>query len=235
MATALPYTAPTTQLEQTELYKYLGTHGHELSLVSFEKGDFLARSDESLDEIFYVLKGKVEVQCITESGRRILVDEVPPGEFVGKISYMYEQNLHCDFLVTSPALLARIPAATFKALEENPQFMKFFFFKTSRRIYLIYKQLLAKSIFRLEENLAYYIVQNAQGGIFAFDSMYSLASRLTVSRKNLYNVINRFVKQGYVERKTSCLVVVNAGALEELSKGVQEIENIGGCALRFEI
>ena len=58
----------------------------------------------------------------------------------------------------------------------------------------MYKKLMMKDLFSLKETFAFYILKNSKDGIFKFKSMYNLCEVLSVSRKNLYNVINSFIK-----------------------------------------
>lgn len=217
------------------IYDYIKDYLDEVSILNYKKGEYITHSSENLEEIFFVLNGTTKVECITKSGKSLLVDELSKNEFVGKISYMYEQNLFCDITATSNATLLRISKSTFKKLEKNPEFLKLFLFKTSRRIYYMYKKLMMKELFSLKETFAFYILENSQDDVFKFKSMYNLCEILSVSRKNLYNVINSFIKKNYIKRDKNSLIILNRDCLYELSIGIREVNEINDCDLKFDV
>jgi CRP-like cAMP-binding protein len=217
------------------IYDYIKDYLDEVSILNYKKGEYITHSSENLEEIFFVLNGTTKVECITKSGKSLLVDELSKNEFVGKISYMYEQNLFCDITATSNATLLRISKSTFKKLEKNPEFLKLFLFKTSRRIYYMYKKLMMKELFSLKETFAFYILENSQDDVFKFKSMYNLCEILYVNRKNLYNVINSFIKKNYIKKDKNSLIILNRDCLYELSIGIREVNEINDCDLKFDV
>lgn len=216
------------------IYDYIKDYLDEIAIVNYEKRQYITRSSENLEEIFFVLDGNVKVECITKSGKSFLVDELSKNEFVGKISYMYEQNLFCDIIAVSDATLLKINKDTFKKLEKNPEFLKIFLFKTSRRIYYMYKKLMMKDMFRLEETFAFYILKNSENDVFKFKSMYSLCKILSVSRKNLYNVMNGFIEKDYIRKNKNSLIILDRDYLNELSTSVREVNEINYCDFKLD-
>ncbi|WP_291582522.1 Crp/Fnr family transcriptional regulator [Clostridium sp. UBA6640] len=217
------------------IYDYIKDYLDEITILKYKKGEYITHSSENLEEIFFVLDGTTKVECITKSGKSLLVDELSKNEFVGKISYMYEQNLFCDITATSNATLLRISKSTFKKLEKNSEFLKLFLFKTSRRIYYMYKKLMIKELFSLKETFAFYILENSHDDVFKFKSMYNLCEILSVSRKNLYNVINSFIKKSYIKKDKNSLIILNRDCLYELSIGIREVNEINDCDLKFDV
>ncbi len=220
-------------LKDIYIYDYIRDYLNEISILNCKKGQYITHSNENLEEIYFILEGNIKVECITKSGKNLLVDELSKNEFVGKISYMYEQNLFCDITATSNATLLKINKNTFKKLEKNSAFMKIFLFKTSKRIYYMYKKLMMKDLFKSEEILAFYILENAENNVFKFKSMYNLCKLLLVSRKNLYNIINNFVEKKYIRKDKHSLIILNKDYLYELSLGVREVNEINDCDFKF--
>lgn len=213
-------------IEKVFIYEYIKDYLNEISIIQVKKGEYITHSSESLEEIFFILDGKIKVECITKSGRSFLIDEVSKGDFVGKISYMYEENLYCDITARTDATLLKITKDIFEKLEKNPEFLKIFLFKTSKRIYCMYKKLMIKNLFKSEEIFAYYILNNSKDNIFKFKSMYSLCEILSISRKNLYNIINNLIQKGYIQKEKNQLIIINKDCIEELAIGVREINEI---------
>lgn len=223
------------ELEDIFIYDYIKDYLNEISIVNYKKGAYITHSTESLEEIFFILDGEVKVECITKYGRSFLVDELSKNEFVGKISYMYDQNLFCDITATSDATLLKIDRNTFKKLKKNSEFLNIFLFKTSKRIYYMYKKLMMKDLFKLEELLAYHILENSENNIFKFKSMYTLCKILSVSRKNLYNIINKFAYMGYIRKDENSIVILDREHLYNLSNYVREFNKKDDDDFKFKI
>jgi len=223
------------ELKDVCIYDFIKEYLNEISIVTYKKGQYITHSSENLEEIFFILNGNIKIECITKYGKSFLVDELCKNEFVGKISYMYGQNLFCDITATSEASLLKIDKITFKKLQKNSEFLKIFLLKTSNRIYYMYKKLMMKNLFRLEEILAFYILKNSENNVFKFKSMYSLCEILSISRKSLYNAINRFIERNYIRKDKNLLIILNEDYLHELSIGVREFNETDNCDFKFDI
>ncbi|MCT8976183.1 cyclic nucleotide-binding domain-containing protein [Clostridium sp. CX1] len=223
------------ELKDICIYDHIKDYLDEISIVSYKKGQYITRSSENLEEIFFILDGKVKVECITKYGKSFLVDELSENEFVGKISYMHDQNLFCDIKATSNASLLKIDKNTFKKLQQSSDFMKIFLLKTSNRIYYMYKKLMMKDLFKFEELFAFHILKNSENNIFKFKSMYSLCKVLSVSRKGLYNTINRFIKENCIRKDENSIVILDRQYLNKISTHVREFNETNGSDLKFDI
>ena len=223
------------RLEDICIYEYIKEYLDEISIVNYKKGQYINYASENLEDIFFILNGTVKVECITKYGKVFLVDDLTKNEFVGKISYMHDQNLFCDITATSNASLLKINKNTFKKLQKNPEFLKIFLIKTSNRIYYMYKKLMMKELFRLEEIFAYYILQNSENDVFKFKSMYNLCKVLSVSRKNLYNVINKFTNNGYIRKCDNSIIILDKSHLNEICSHVREFNEKNKSDLKLEL
>lgn len=223
------------KLEDTVIYHSIKKHMDEIEIYKYKKGQYISSGVESVDGVFFILEGIVRVECMTKYGKSFLVDIVPEDEFVGKISDLYDQSLFCDIIAENSVTLAKINASTFKILQNNPEFLNIFFFKTSKRMYNMYKKLIMKDLFRFEELFAHYILENSKDDIFKFKSIYSLCHLLSTSRKNLYNTINKFVEKKYIQKKENTFIIKDKDALISISKYVKEYTRKDEKKLKFEL
>ncbi|MBP2642864.1 MAG: Crp/Fnr family transcriptional regulator [Firmicutes bacterium] len=223
------------ELNNIFIYDYIKEYMNEISIVNYKKGQYITRSDENFTEIFFVLDGNVKVECITEYGKSFLVDELTENEFVGKFSYMYEQNLFCDIKATSNVVLLKINKDTFDKLQKNSEFLKIFLYKTSNRIYHMYKKLMMKNLFSLEELFAYYLLENSESNIFKFKSKNDLCNLFPISRKSLYNIINKLVEKNFIRKDKNLIIIIDKKQLLELSSNVSEFNMINDSKIKFDI
>ena len=217
------------------IYDYIKDYLNEISVVNYKKGQYITRSDENFAEIFFIIDGNVRVECITQYGKSFLVDELSKNEFVGKISYMYESNLFCDIKAMSNVSLLKINEDTFIKLQKNPEFLKIFLYKTSKRIYFMYKRLMMKNLFSNEEIFAYYLLKNSENNMFKFKSTSDLCNIFPISRKGLYNVINNFIKKNYIIKEKNSITILDSKQLLELSKHAREFNAVNDSKIKFDI
>lgn len=223
------------ELRDTYIYGFVKEYLNEVAIVNYKKGQYIARSDENFTEIFYILDGNVIVECVTEYGKNFLVDELSKNEFVGKFSYMYEQNLFCDIKAASNVSLLKINKDTFNKLQKNPEFLKVFLYKISNRIYYMYKKLMMKNLFASEELFAFYLLKNSEGDIFKFKYTSELCNIFPISRKGLYNVINKLIKKGFIRKEKNSIIITDKKQLLELSVHVREFNVTNGSNIKFDI
>lgn len=221
------------ELKDTCIYNHIKQYLDEIDIALYKKGQYLTRSNHNFEDIFFILEGSVQIEYTTKSGKRFLVDELSDNEFAGKISYMYDQSLYCDIIAMTDVSLLRINKHIFKKLQNNPEFLTIFLFKNSKRIYSIYKKLMMKDLFSSEELLSFYILKDSEDNIFAFKSMYSLCKTISISRKNLYNIINKFIEKDYIRKENNSLIILNRDYLYEMSKEVREFNETNNTDFRF--
>ncbi|MBP2650519.1 MAG: Crp/Fnr family transcriptional regulator [Firmicutes bacterium] len=223
------------ELNNIYIYDYIKEYLNEISIVNYKKGQYITRSDENFNEIFFVLAGNVRVECVTEYGKSFLVDELSENEFVGKFSYMYEQNLCCDIKAITNVVLLKINKDIFDKLQKNPEFLKVFLYKTSNRMYYMYKKLMMKNLFSLEEIFAFYLLKNSGSDIFKFKSIHDLSNIFPISRKGLYNVINKLIKKRFIKKEKNSIIIIDKEELLKLSVHVREFNMINDSKIKFDI
>ncbi len=221
------------ELKDTCIYKHVIQYLDEVDVIKYKKGQYLTRANHNFEEIFYILEGTVQVEYATKSGKSFLVDELSSNEFAGKISYMYDQSLYCDIIAMTDASVLLINKNTFKKLQNNTEFINIFLYKNSKRIYSIYKKLMMKDLFSSEEIVSFYIMKNSQDDKLVYKSMYELCKSLSISRKNLYNTINKFIKGNYLTKDKNMLVILNKEYFYELSKYVREFNESNDSDFKF--
>lgn len=221
------------EIESTCIYNYIRPYLEEIEIANYKKGQYLTRADIDIEDIFFILQGQIQVEYTTKKGRSFLVDELSCNEFAGKISYLYDQHLYCDIIAVTDVSLLKIKAATFKKLKNSPEFLNVFFLKTSRRIYYMYKQLMMKDLFNSEELLSFHILKNSNDNIFIFKSMYRLCKILSISRKNLYNTINRFIERNYISKDKNSLIILDRNSLVKLSASIREFNETNESDCKF--
>lgn len=93
---------------------------------------------------------------------------------------------------------------------------------------MMYKTILARSLFGQDEIMAYYILENAKGDQFQYKSIYSICEHLGISRRGIYNILYRFEKAGGIKKDdNSVYQILDRGYLESIAEQVNIFMNNG--------
>lgn len=210
------------KITDTLIYKFIKEYMSSIEIVDYKHGHIIDSCIEESTSIYYILKGIVKVQNVSVSGNKILIDEISKEEFVGHISTMRGEGFHSNVICKEDSTLVKIPRNIFAELMKNSEFSSLFYEKTSKRIYFMYKKLLLERLFHWEEIVAYYILENSNEDIFIYKSMYEICEYLNISRRGLYNIINRFVYEECLEKRESVFAIKDRMYLEELASNIYD-------------
>lgn len=92
-----------------------------------------------------------------------------------------------------------------------------------------------KNLFTSEEIFAFYLLKNSEDDIFKFKNTSELCNIFPMSRKGLYNVINKFIKMGFIRKERKAIAFTDKNQLLELSVHVREFNVINGSKINFDI
>jgi CRP-like cAMP-binding protein len=177
-----------------------------------------AMAQENID-LYYILKGRVDIFSQSYHGRHFLVDILGPSEFIGKFSQMRKQNFYCEVETHTPCTMLKLTALK-KELFSDERFFLFFSIKTTKRVYEMYKISMMRTLFSYKEILAYYLldIANETGFIDARDT--DICLKTNISERQYYYIMKKF--------KNERIISYN-------SKGIHIIDTVGLTAIASDI
>ena len=96
----------------------------EVEWVSLRSGETLFRQGDAADATFFVISGRLRVVAEEASGPRVL-NEVGPGESVGEMALLTDEDRSATVYAVRDAQLARLDEATFRRfIESHPAALK---------------------------------------------------------------------------------------------------------------
>lgn len=188
-------------LKQAHIYPYIQDQLQNMPIIHVAKGTYFSNAEDRDKQIYYILDGEVKVESISDMGKKILVDYISDNEFAGQISYIRKSNFYANSLAVTNLTLLCLKHEVMEVLMKNPEFATVFYYKTSSRIYLMYKKMLMSNLFNQCEIVAYYILENCKGDEFVFKSVYDICEQLNISRRNFYNILNTYLANNIVTRE----------------------------------
>lgn len=214
------------KLEETAIYPYIRYKPDLCEIHTFLRGTYIARAENKSECIWYLVSGRVKVVANGPTGKSLLVDLIEPDNFVGHLSNYHRKNFYCDSIAQTSSTLIRIPIDIFYQMMEGLEFSRLFFQKTNERLYDMYKSDLMRHLFTQRQQLAFYVHTNAKDGVCRVQSLNTICEVLRISRRNLYYLIDGFVKDGYLERtEGGDIVIINEEAIRSIEEPVYNFQH----------
>ena len=127
------------RIETLEIYKFIKDYLPLVPILKLKKGQYLFRADYKDPTLFYIVSGR--------------------NEFMGAISSVHNADFQCSGIATTSMMVLALKRSLLDELMQSDEFSAFFYQKTSKRVYMMYKKILAKSLFSLREIFANYILE----------------------------------------------------------------------------
>ena len=188
------------QIEKSHIYKYIEDCLEDIPIISFRRGTIFSKAENIDNQIYYILEGTVKVESYSDMGKKVLLDVISENEFAGQISYMRKNNFYGNNYAVSNVVLLCLNTDIMSKLMKNPEFSTFFYYKTSSRVYIMYKKMLMNNLFTQCEIVSYYILENSCECKFVYKSIYDICDNLNICRRSLYNILNKFENDDIIEK-----------------------------------
>lgn len=218
---------PYMELEKTGIYPFIKNYPEVCKLIHVDKGvNFCPAYDESR-LVWYLVSGSVDDCATSYTGRTVAVDNNVPDEFTGHLSNHWGQNFYCNCIASSPSELLSIPNQMFdEVFMRNPEFAAFFYFKTSVRLYDMFKRGLVIDLFSGSQIFAEFLVRNSQGGICHLDNVSDACETMHMSRRNFYNKLSQFEDSGLISHPSADTIrLINEKELKKIASPVTKFMN----------
>ena len=180
---------------------------------------FIPAIDQEIVDLYYILEGRVEVISQSYNGRSFLIDPLGPGEFAGKFSHMRKQNFYCDIKTQTSCTMLKLTDIKNEVLNDE-QFLLFFYFRTSTRLYEMYKISMMRTLFTYEQILAYYLLDlsNEEGFIAEKDSQICL--KTGISERQYYYIMKKFRNDQMISQDKRGINICDMAGLSSIACSV---------------
>ena len=119
-------------LAESSIYPFIKDYPTNFEIVTYKKNSLILQASEENKYIWFLLDGEVKVVACSSNGKRIVVDEIPTGCFVGHLSNLFGQNFYTDSIAVT-MLEASISTAVMSFMV-RPAFSRAFFRMSSLEV-----------------------------------------------------------------------------------------------------
>lgn len=197
--------------------------------VSVSRGTVLYEQGDSADDVIFLHRGQVQLECCHKNGKKRVVYQLFDGITVGEDECMFGDVREFRAVCSTECQISRIPAEEFRRSVERSHALALKLFQVAARKGQVLRSLLARDSFLdVEERVARFLMSQAEyygqpedGGvrINVRITQQELADFLGISRVAVSQCLSELRQKGILYKRGRYLLIRDLPALRELSTG----------------
>jgi CRP/FNR family transcriptional regulator, cyclic AMP receptor protein len=190
--------------------------------INLKKGQRLFERGDPGGTMYLVKSGRIEISMVTESGRKISLNLMGPGDLFGEISLIDGRKRTASAVAVEPAVLRPITRASYiSALSQSPQLAISFMETLCERLRWVSDSVEEYALLPLDRRLARRLLilhdqfAAPDGAITIAQS--DLADFAGATRESTNKILMGWKKAGIIALKRRAVYVSNRAALDRLA------------------
>jgi len=223
-------------MSETEVLAYVKRYDLE-SLLSkeliaalkprrYERGEFLMRSGEPVEGLFFFVEGQAKVFHQMENGSSLLVRLYRPFEILGDVELFSYERYVLNVEAMSRTVCLKLPrAAILGNIDQNGRLLANLCARLGRKLGSFNVSSAINLRYPVENRLASYLLavlpeRGAEACEYRTATVGELADLLGSSYRQLSRVLKRFKEEGILGESRGAIVVKDAARLKELARDI---------------
>ncbi|WP_121662192.1 Crp/Fnr family transcriptional regulator [Metabacillus litoralis] len=199
----------------------------DMQMYQLNKGEILCSNGDKLDQMYFLVKGKLKVFTTLPNGRSLLLRFNNPLAIIGDIEFTTQYEVKVNVESVYESLLIGINFhILYKTFYNNPEFLQFILQKISHKLYSFSNFTSLNLLYPVENRLASYllsVMSEENNYIFSEDmrtpKLTEVADLLGTSYRHLNRVVKKLCLESIIERKKEGLYIKDIQKLKELAIG----------------
>ncbi len=188
----------------------------------------IVSEDETDDDVFFILSGRARAATYTDSGKEVLMSDMPPGESFGIFAAIDGQPRSTNVIAVEDARIARMSAANFnKVLYSHADVTRAFVLYLVDRVRHLSTRMTAVTTRNVEQRLVAELLRLAEAGMTGGDTarieplptQQDFATLLFSQREAIGRDMSKLKDAGLIERKGRSLLIKSVSGLEARLNG----------------
>ena len=188
----------------------------------------IVSEDETDDDVFFILAGHARAATYTDSGKEVLMSDMPPGESFGIFAAIDGQPRSTSVIAVDDARIARMSAANFiKVLYSHPDVTRAFVHYLVERIRHLSTRMTDVTTLNAEQRLVAELLRLAEGGVTGDDTarieplptQQDFATLLFSQREAIGRDMSKLKDAGLIDRNGRSLLIKSISGLKARLNG----------------
>ncbi len=179
-----------------------------ISIKTYKKNSLILEADKTIENLYFLLEGKIEVNSILENGKHIIIDELFPFSVFGDIEYVagiYDtlQNL----ISKEQTKVLSVPFSVLDSkLSNNVHFWKKMAIESADKLIRTNYSVLKRLNNKLEDIIVDLLIEN--NNEFTFLSLDAFSKTLNVSYRNLTRVLKKLTEDNIIIKEKNKIKLI---------------------------
>ncbi len=179
-----------------------------ISIKTYKKNSLILEADKTIENLYFLLEGKIEVNSILENGKHIIIDELFPFSVFGDIEYVagiYDtlQNL----ISKEQTKVLSVPFSVLDSkLSNNVHFWKKMAIESADKLIRTNYSVLKRLNNKLEDIIVDLLIEN--NNEFTFLSLDAFSKTLNVSYRNLTRVLKKLTDDNIIIKEKNKIKLI---------------------------
>ena len=179
-----------------------------ISIKTYKKNSLILEADKTIENLYFLLEGKIEVNSILEKGKHIIIDELFPFSVFGDIEYVagiYDtlQNL----ISKEQTKVLSVPFSVLDSkLSNNVHFWKKMAIESADKLIRTNYSVLKRLNNKLEDIIVDLLIEN--NNEFTFLSLDAFSKTLNVSYRNLNRVLKKLTEDNIIIKEKNKIKLI---------------------------
>ncbi|MDQ0062471.1 Crp/Fnr family transcriptional regulator [Paenibacillus harenae] len=221
--------------DSEQLSRYLHAHQMEsifneslkphLSLYIFDQGELICSQGEPLQYLYVLVKGKIKIYTTSVEGRTLVISFKTPLEVIGDIEYIRGIDTINTVEAVSPVCMIGVHCRWLKKYgSDYSPLLQFLLEIITKKFFIKSNSMSFNLMYPVEVRLASYLLSvsfdesdSLFRGQLSTSSLTDAANLIGTSYRHLNRVIQKFCKEGLIERNKDFILVKDREGLSALA------------------
>ena len=201
-----------------------------MELVMFKKNEYICKSDEKIEYLFFLVHGKAKVYTLLSNGKSLLLCFYKPLKVIGDVEFIKTDVADSNIQVIDDVYCVAIPFEKIrKYCLDDSKFLRYMNTSLGQKLTKLSKYSSINLLYPLENRLASYLLATASSSHSEDTSdltndcnLTEVSELLGTSYRHLLRTLNKLCDKGAIKKNKDFYEIIDMELLEELAGDLYE-------------
>lgn len=201
-----------------------------MELFLFNKNEYICKTDESLEYLFFFVEGRAKVYSTLSNGKSLLLCFYEPFKVLGDVEFLYYETANSNVQIIEDAYCIGISFVNIRKFAfDDSRFLRYACESLGEKLLRLSKYSSINLLYPLENRLASYMLANTSKAIkegrdlIVFEGNLSeVAELLGASYRHLLRTLNNLCTQRLIRKNLQLYEILDSAKLIKLAGDLYE-------------
>lgn len=196
----------------------------DLAIMKYKRGDKIIVEGNPIDEVFFLISGKIKIYKDYENGKTLLIQFVKGLCLMGDVEYITDGDTATGTVeAVSDVFLVKLKYEDlYEKYNENNEFKDYLTKHVISRFMSSDSKIMINLIYSVDTRLASYILSmlgDDEEIFLTLGNLQDLSNNIGTSYRHLHRTFKMFVEDGLINKVGNKIEIINKPKIIELARG----------------